>query len=161
MSPNSINNQGENMILDSIENRNLYLGINPRIETALNFLAETDFTNAKAGRIEIDSDNIFALVNIYETRIEKKPLLEAHRKYIDIQYMALGSENIAFAMLSDSAVEQEYDESKDYLLCSAESAYIKLDQGCFAVLFPTDAHQPGLSLKKSNIVKKIVVKIKI
>ncbi len=56
------------MIVDQIENKDLYSNLNPNIKKALDYLAETDFSETEAGKYEIDGENIFALVSEYKTK---------------------------------------------------------------------------------------------
>ncbi len=56
------------MIFDKIENRALYSEINARIKAALNYISSTNLDSIKLGKHIIDGDNIFALVNEYETK---------------------------------------------------------------------------------------------
>jgi hypothetical protein len=58
------------------------------------------FSKVEPGRIEIDGNAIFALIQEYQTvpSEEKKP--EAHRKYIDVQYVFQGSEIIGYGLES-------------------------------------------------------------
>ena len=49
------------------------------------------------GRHPIDGEAIFALVSTYETEPEGARSFEAHRKYIDVQYLLSGREIIHWA----------------------------------------------------------------
>ena len=82
------------MILDLIGNRERYSGLGASIERALEYLADTDFTALEDGRHPIDGEAIFALVSSYDTEPESARSFEAHRKYIDVQYLLTGRENL-------------------------------------------------------------------
>ena len=78
------------MIFDRIENVNNYKGLG-RLYTALEFMAKTDFTQIPIGKYELDGDNIYYMVQQYDTNPDKT-VAEAHKKYIDIQYIEKGEE---------------------------------------------------------------------
>ncbi len=148
------------MILDNITNINLYSDIHPAIAKALHYLKETDFRQEKQGKKEIDGDSIFSIVNHYDTRHLEDCRLEAHRSYIDIHYMAEGSELIGHAILSDQEAATDYDAENDFILYSGEKNYLRLEEGQFAVFFPSDLHMPGLMIDTPAAVKKVVIKVK-
>ena len=80
------------MIVDRIENAELYTALSPRIAMALRALRDTDLATREVGRYELDGDRVFALIHRYETKPVEKGIWEAHRKYIDVQYVARGDE---------------------------------------------------------------------
>lgn len=68
------------MIIDKLANAHLYFGLGERINKALTYIKETDFSKMELGKYEIDGDNIFALVNEYKTKDQNEGKLEAHKK---------------------------------------------------------------------------------
>jgi YhcH/YjgK/YiaL family protein len=149
------------MITDKLENAQLYYPLGGRIEKALKYLEETDLNNLPEGKHEIDGENIFALINVYETKDSGDCNLEAHKKYIDIQCVARGSELIGYAPLNSQTVIKEYDDEKDFALYSGTPSFIKLEEKMFAIFFPGDLHMPGIMFVESAQVKKAVIKIKL
>lgn len=149
------------MIFDSIENCSLYYGLGEKFKTAFEFLKNTDLENLPLEKIEIDGDEIFALPQKYTTVDEHEKKWEAHRKYIDLQYIIYGSENIGFVLIDYLDELEDYDEEKDYELLSGEGDYVQINDGEFAIFFPDDAHKPGLKVGEKEEVHKIVVKIKV
>lgn len=147
------------MVYDSIENMRLYYNLSERIKTALEFLSSADFTDTEPGRIDIDGDNIFALVQKYYTKPEDECRWEAHRKYIDIQFVAKGSETMGFVNLDYLDINQEYDSDKDVEFYDGEGDYVQVNDDEFVILFPHDAHMPGIEVEESEEVIKVVVKV--
>ncbi|MCU0343573.1 MAG: YhcH/YjgK/YiaL family protein [Ignavibacterium sp.] len=148
------------MIIDKLSNSHLYSGLGERINKALTYLKETDFSKMELGKYEIDGDNIFALVNEYTTKDENEGKLEAHKKYIDVQFVAKGSELMGYAPLENQMVMDEYNEQNDITFFTGEKSFTKVDEGMFAIFFPTDVHLPGIEEDKPAYVKKVVVKVK-
>jgi len=148
------------MIHDKITNIHLYSNISPAIDKALKYLQETDFSLMKPGKKEIYGNDIYCIISSYETKALEDCRLEAHHKHIDIHYMAEGSEIIGFSIFNNQQEATKYDSENDFILYCGEKNYIKLEQGKFAIFFPTDLHMPGIMIGQPAMVKKIVVKVK-
>jgi YhcH/YjgK/YiaL family protein len=147
------------MIVDKLTNTAAYRELGPGIAAAFDYLKSQDFTKIPAGKYEIDGDNCFAIVQDYETvpQIEKRWV--AHRKYIDIQYIANGAEYIGYANLDTLEVVEDYDEAKDITWLEGNGDFITVNPGTFVILYPQDAHMPGVAIYGSKPVRKVVVKI--
>lgn len=148
------------MIKDKLENAQLYYGLSKNLETGLKWLRNSDLTNLPDGRYEI-SDRIYANIQTYETK--EDALYEAHRNYIDIQYIVKGEEKIGVTNYSNCETATPYDKEKDieFLNNISDEQYLPLYAGEFMILYPHDAHKPSISLNKKSSVKKVVVKVKI
>ena len=151
------------MIFDSIKNRGLYERICEKFSKGFDFIEKAEKENLAVGRYDIDGDNIYAMVQSYNTRADREGVFEAHGKYIDIQYIISGAEEIDFAKLEDCEIHKPYDESIDAgLYTCSDFGTAVLKQGDFAIFFEKDAHRPGVGYKEiSAPVQKIVVKVKI
>lgn len=152
------------MILDKIENMPVYKDLLPGIVTALEKAAAYTPDQYPGGRVDVDGDNLFLLLNTYETHPAEDALFEAHQKYIDVMYMVEGEEIIYVKpthKLSD--ITKPYDGQIDALLASLDrdAAPVRLTEGSFIVLFPQDAHAPACCDKVPQTVKKIIAKVKI
>lgn len=148
------------MIADHIKNKDLYSDLSPDIKKALDYLAETDFSETEAGRYEIDGDKIFALVSEYKTKDLSQGKPESHRDYIDVQFVFSGEEFIGYAPLSDQKIVEAYNEKNDITFYDCEQSLCLIQEKMFAVFFPTDIHMPGIRVTNPVPVKKIVVKVR-
>lgn len=149
------------MIQDTLSHAALYECLNSRFAKAFAFLRTVDGTQA-LGRHDIDGDHCFALVQTYETKPVEKAKFEAHRKYIDVQFVYSGRETILWAPLS--AMKEEtmaYDETKEAALWKLvpDVTPLHLSAGHFAILFPHDAHAPCVEWEQPGQVFKVVVKV--
>jgi YhcH/YjgK/YiaL family protein len=149
------------MIIDKIENSKLYEGISQRIKEAFEYIRNTDLKNIKPGKYEIDGENIFALINEYKTKAESEGKLEAHRKYIDVQYVISGEELMGYAPLGIQQFFEPYKDENDIIFFNGEKSFTKVSSGMFAIFFPEDVHMPGISTGKISDVKKLVIKVRI
>ena len=147
------------MIFDTLNNVDNYKGLG-RVYTALKFLSETDFSKTELGRYELDGDNIFYMVQSYDTD-PSKTVSEAHRKYIDIQFMVEGEEIIGVADISSEKELTEAKEENDAWFYNCKTEPLTLSAGKYMVLYPNDLHCPGVATKgKALTCRKVVVKVK-
>jgi biofilm protein TabA len=149
------------MVHDTIDNAARYEALNSRFAKAFAFLRTVDGTQTP-GRHDLDGDHCFALVQTYETKPKATAKFEAHRKYIDVQFIHSGRETILWAPLA--AMREEtlaYDEAKEAALWKLvpDVTELHLSAGHFAILFPQDAHAPCVEWGKSERVFKVVVKV--
>ncbi|CAL1518416.1 YhcH/YjgK/YiaL family protein [Chitinophaga sp. MM2321] len=150
------------MIIDSLDNAHLYYRLGLKFIKAFEYLAQTDFSSLEKGRYEIDGTNIFAIVNEYETVDAATEQMEAHKKYIDIQYIVKGEELVGHDFLHQKTPSKAYSDADDYMLFAERPVFFsKLEQNSFGVFFPTDLHMPNLMADKPSMVKKVVIKISV
>lgn len=88
-------------------------------------------------------------------------LAEAHRKFLDIQYIVKGKEVVGWADLADCTLEGEFNTEKDVGKYSGDFEYLTINEGVCYVAFPEDAHMPGRHLDVPNDFVKIVVKLEV
>jgi len=150
------------MILDTLENSARYADLHPAFKEAFAFMEKAAKEDLAVGRYELDGDNLFALVQAYETKPESEAKWEAHKKYIDIQFVVSGSEIIGWDSINNLPTGETYSEEKDCYVYQAPAATnLIVETGTFAILYPEDLHSPGVAYKASAPVKKVVVKVKI
>lgn len=152
------------MIVDHIENWKAYpFGV--AWEKAFAFLEALD-AEAEEGEFPIDGETVFARVMSYATNKEtdSNAVLEAHRKYVDIQMALKESERIACYPLHTLEPKSPYDEGKDVQFFKYETTadlQLSVHPGTFVCLLPQDAHMPQLRTgPEATTVKKVVVKIR-
>jgi YhcH/YjgK/YiaL family protein len=148
------------MILDKIENYKLYVNLSERIGKAFTYIKQTDFSKLEPGKYVIDNENIFALIQEYDTKEKTECKLESHFKYIDLQYMINGSERMGIASLSNQTIISK-NEADDYAFYEGDCSVIIVETGMFTIFFPDDLHMPCLKLNQISKVKKVVIKIRI
>jgi len=147
------------MIIDYIANYRNYENLGIKISLALKHISDTDFESKEPGRYNIDGDDMFVGLNDYNTKDAAECRLEAHRKYIDVQFVAKGSELMGYAPLADQMVTDEYNDKKDVEFFEADPSFVRFDKGMFAIFFPQDLHMPGTG--DGEPVRKVVVKVRI
>lgn len=148
------------MIFDHISNINTYKTLSPDIYSGLRFLQQAT-PDLAPGTYQI-SPRVKTVVSEYETKVQNEVGYEAHRKNIDIQYLLKGEERIACLPIGKLEETVPYSEEKDaaFFTASIQPIEVTLGDGYFAIFFPQDGHMPQLSIDKPEMVKKVVVKIK-
>ena len=149
------------MVFDSIKNCATYYGMHKNFEKAFDFIKKVVEENLPAGKYELDGKELFASVQEYDSKTTSKA--EAHKNYIDIQFIVSGKEIIKSLDIAKATPNTEYNTEKDVMFyqSSDEATTVTLTDGEYMILFPHDVHEPGLCVGTPAPVKKIVVKVKI
>ena len=149
----------EQMILATLDNAEQYVDLHPAFAKAFEFLRQENLAELEAGRYELDGDNLFCSIakDSGKTRLDAK--LEAHRQYIDIQYVIAGEEEMGWRPTAECTdIETPYSEEKDILFFNDPAkTWTTVPPGSFVIFFPEDAHAPMVG---SGIIHKVVCKIK-
>lgn len=148
------------MIFDTINNCEKYEKLNSGFAVAFDFLRREDLASLAPGRYDIQGNDVYAMVQEYETKDLADAKYEAHRKYIDIQYLIEGVENMGYAQTDMLGMVSPYNDESDFMLLEGEPRLILYHSKEFFILFPQDAHMPGVSQGEKGRVKKVVVKVK-
>ncbi len=150
------------MIIDRLKNATRYYSVHKKISAAFHYLQTTDLEAIVPGKYVIDGDELFAIVQEYATLDSANEEMEAHRKYIDVQYMIQGAELVGHAVLNGQIPSKEYDAENDFMLfADTPSFFTKMEAGTFMVFFPTDLHMPCIKEHEPAMVKKVVVKVRV
>lgn len=146
------------MIKDKLVNAKMYYSLSENIKNGFEWLSSTDLDNIADGKYYIDGDKLYANIQTYETKEDAN--YEAHRKYIDIQYIIKGKEYIGVTDINNCKTCEIYDAEKDieFFKCNDASPYQLLKEGDFILLYPHDAHKPSINPEVKQTVKKVVVK---
>jgi biofilm protein TabA len=146
------------MILDRLENADRYAGLHPDFARALAFLRRTDLAQLAPGRYEIDGRRVDAVVAKAPGRSRDAARLETHRRYIDIQFVLAGTDEMGWRALGRCQTpDGPYDTEGDcQLFADRPEAWIAVAPGALAIFFPEDAHAP---LVAQGELHKVVVKV--
>ena len=150
------------MILDKISRCEKYFSVHENFKAGFDFIKKALDEKLPAGKYEIDGENIFAMVQEYETRAWEKPFFEGHKRYIDLQFIAEGEERMDLIDITRADVIAAYDEKIEAAFFASKGECTRgiFSAGDFAIFFPEDLHQPGLRIGADACkMKKIIVKI--
>ena len=150
------------MIVTDINHIEHQVSMTTFFKRAIEFLRRPDIHNMADGRVDIDGQDVFALINRYETVKRDALKFEYHKKYIDIQYIVSGREVIGWIPVEQMTITEAYDMEKDICFGIApnkEITMVRLQAGQLAVFYPEDGHAPKLAAGLPSAVFKIVVKV--
>ena len=112
-------------------------------------------------KIEL-SNGVFAIEQVYLTKHRSEGFFESHKKYIDVQVIVEGVEEMEVADISHLTVSEPYLAERDLIKYAdlTSASILKLGSGATAVFYPTDGHMTTLQLEGgSKLVRKTVVKV--
>ena len=145
------------MIVDRIENAKQYKGYGHGVTEALDFLTKTDLAKLPNGKLEINGDKLFAVVQHYQGKPVAEARWEYHKNYLDLQYVGSGEELMGYTPWDDNLkVDVAYDPAKDAGLVFASGVMVPVSTGMFAVFAPLEIHAPCLA---ANIAKPDIFKV--
>lgn len=146
------------MILATLADSDRYVALHPRFARAFEFLRRTDLKALAPGKHAVQGEDIFVIVEACAGRSRAEAKLECHRRYIDIQLVLEGIDEMGWKPVADCASpEADYDAARDIRFFSdAPVSWIATPTGSFCLFFPDDAHAPLVS---AGFIRKVVVKI--
>ena len=146
------------MVLDQIINADRYTSLHPLFPKAFHFLREADVMNLPTGKVQIQGQELFALVSDGKGVPQDQARLEAHQQYIDSQYVVKGADRMGWKNLSECGPPSEpYVLEKDIAFYPDQTTtWLDVPAGSFTIFYPTDAHAP---MATTDVVRKVVLKI--
>ena len=147
------------MYIDKLENLSNYIKDQKLAKAITEFLLNS--ATVEAGKHPI-LDGTFANVLEYTTKLFETVKMEAHRKYLDLQYVVSGEEAVLKQDLADNQPINEYNDVKDVEFFTAPwYNTVVLNGTNFALIFPNDLHAGSFVTDESQKVKKFVFKLRI
>lgn len=150
------------MVIDTLAHAPQYYCFGRLYRKAFEWLRDTDIMALELGRHDIEGDDLYALVQEYETRTVDNCEMETHLKYIDIHYIAQGYEYIAYAdeskMRPATHIGREIPDTVLY-----EKQYNNeffMEKGDIAICFLNDAHMPRHIALYPTLVRKVIIKLR-
>ncbi len=151
------------MIYDSLKNCDRYTAVHESFEKAFQFIKKAEEEKLPEGRYELEGDKLYAFIQRYTSKLENESSFEAHKNYIDIQYILSGVEVMQFADIQAFTPSCDYDAERDVVFFDdfEKAGTVVVREGEYGIFFPSDAHKPGMCFAKNPAeVCKIVVKVK-
>lgn len=145
------------MIIDTLDNLDKYISLNPLFAQAVDYLKSTDLNAFKAGtNVHLKGADLIVNVEQTQPKTKEQAKLETHTKYIDIQIPLSGVEVMGYTPLK-SLPASDYDTGNDITFYEAIAQdYITVKPGMFTIFFPQDGHAPGIS---QTGIRKVIVKV--
>ena len=146
------------MILSTLSSADCYASLHPLFPCAFDFMRKTDLLSLASGRYPIIDRQLLVIVENVPGRTRADALLECHRKYIDIQLVLAGMDEMGWKTLADCREPvSDYSAEKDIqFFHDTPTIWIATPPNAFCIFFPEDAHAPLVS---NGQVRKAIFKI--
>ena len=144
------------MILCPFKDLRRYADVIPGLEEAIQTIEKIENYEPKVYPL---SGNNKVIVQAGTTNPLEGAQLEAHRQFLDVQYILEGHEVMGWAPVDTLTIDGEFNTEHDYALYDGPSTPIAVPAGYCYVVYPEDAHAPAKHLDAPVDYKKIVVKL--
>ncbi|MFY9260660.1 MAG: YhcH/YjgK/YiaL family protein [Gallionella sp.] len=135
-----------------------YTVLHPLFPQVLDFVQQTDLHALPAGIHPILGEDLFVIVEKVSGRSREAAKLECHRRYIDIQLVLSGVDEMGWrAQATCQQPIAEFNTTRDIqFFDDTPSAWIATPPDTFCLFFPDDAHAPLVS---TGDIHKLIFKI--
>ena len=146
------------MIISRLSQFSRYAALHPLFQRVFDYIRDTDLRSLSSGRYDIVGDDLFAIVEHVQGRTRAEAKLECHRKYIDIQLVLEGVDEMGWKALADCQQPvSDYSTKQDIqFFHDTPVSWIATPSDHFCIFFPEDAHAP---LVATGEVRKVIFKI--
>ena len=146
------------MIFSTISQSDRYAALHPLFPRAFDYIRNTDLLTLAPGRYPIVGEQLFIIVESVPGRTREAAKLECHRRYIDIQLVLEGLDEMGWKALADCTQPvSDYSAGKDIrFFHDAPASWVATPPGAFCIFFPEDAHAPLVS---ASHIRKAIFKI--
>lgn len=146
------------MVVDTLDNLEKYVSLNPLFEEVVKFIKENDLNKLEAGKHFIKDKDLFVNITTAHGKTADEAVFETHKNMLDIQIPLDNNETYGYLPLADLP-EVEYNAEKDvtkYPGAKAET-YVNCKPGEFAIFWSQDGHQPCIG---EGDIHKAIFKVK-
>ncbi len=146
------------MIFSALSQSSRYAALHPLFTRAFDYIRNTNLLVLNPGVHDIIDKQLFLIVEEANGRTRTEAKLECHRKYIDIQLVLSGIDEMGWKPLSDCHQSiADYNSERDIqFFDDAPDSWITVPAGAFCIFFPEDAHAPLVS---SGAIRKVIFKV--
>jgi len=145
------------MILDRISEHATYEPLHPLFKEAFEFLKTAD--KLEPGKYQLSHGMYVNVQPEITTKSLDEAQFEAHKNFIDLQYVFEGTSVLTWAPTDTLTPTGEYNPTKDVVKLAGEGATIQLKAGDFFIVWPNDGHKPNAYFTEPNKSKVFVAKI--
>ncbi len=146
------------MVLSPLSQADEYVSQHPYFAAAFEFLRQKNLADLEPGRYELVGDSLFCMISKGPGRTRDEAQLEAHKKYIDIQYVISGQEEMGWKPTAECTdISEPYSEENDIMFFNDPvQVWTPVPPGSFVIFYPKDAHAP---LVGDGEIHKVVCKV--
>ncbi len=146
------------MVLDTIENLEKYVGMNPLFADVVKFIKENNLLALEEGKHYIKDKDLFVNITTAKGKTKEEAVMETHKNMLDIQIPLDAEETYGYIPLEEMP-DAEYNAEKDVTKYPGlmGTSYVTCRPGMMAIFFPQDGHAPCIATQP---VKKAIFKVK-
>ena len=146
------------MIFSTLSQSLRYAALHPLFLRTFDYIRNTDLHALTPGVHDIIDRQLFVIAEEANGRTRAEAKLECHRKYIDIQLVLAGIDEMGWKPLSDCHQPiADYNCERDIqFFDDVPDSWITVPAGAFCIFFPEDGHAPLVS---SGAIRKLIFKI--
>lgn len=144
------------MIIDHIDNIMFYESLLPNLAAGMKAIEALE--SREVGRYEFEGG--YFMIQQGVTKPLEEGTFEAHRKYIDVQIILDGAEELAWDKLENLTTVIPYNPEKDAeRLDGAKDHVMLISKGMFYAAYPHDGHKPVSHTTEQHSFLKVVLKL--
>ncbi|CAK0762377.1 biofilm protein TabA [Gammaproteobacteria bacterium] len=127
-----------------------YSALHPLFMRVFEFTRDTNLLTLAPGRYPIIDERLLVIIEHTVGRSREDAQLECHRRYIDIQWVLAGVDEMGWRATADcSEPVDDYNSERDIQFFRDHPvSWIATPRGAFCIFFPEDAHAPLVSNEK-------------
>lgn len=134
-----------------------------RIIQVIKLIESLPFNSLPDNIFEINKKDFYYILTSYETTgdLSQKPA-EAHKLYIDFQYIIYGKEQAGVSDYSNiKKIATGYNPETDveFIEKVENETFFQLNQNDYAIFFPEDIHRTGICINRPGNVRKVIFKL--
>lgn len=133
-----------------------------KITEALDYIKNLDKNTLTPGIHEVNDEFYYNYLE-YEAKEPANSIFEAHKNYVDIQYIVEGQERVDVSFEEYMELDTPYDAEKDIMFFkNPQKSFSRiLGPGECVIVLPHELHKPGQKVGENGNVKKIVGKVRV
>lgn len=144
------------MIVCPFKDLSRYAAVIPGLEEAM--AAIQALTDLEPHTVPLSGNNRI-IVQDYNTKPAVQGRPESHRRFLDLQYIVEGEECVGWADVATLIPDGDFNDADDIGFYTGHVDLMRIPAGYCYVVFPEDAHMPGIAAGEPAPCKKMVVKL--
>lgn len=145
------------MIYATLTEAPSYRGLHPRLDRVIELLTPEFLSSLGPERAELDGEKLFVTRFDVSTTRDESRLFEYHRRYLDVFVTVSGRERVDITRPEALELREQRGDYRGGSGAAEQS--VLLSPGRFLVLFPGDAHRPGMAVDGEENISRVVFKI--
>lgn len=135
------------MIIDTLDQIQRYAALHPLFPQVFDFIKNTNLLALPNGKHAILNEEIFVLIQRGVGQPKSEAKLECHRKYIDIQLVLDGTDEMGWKPLADcqQAIDSFNTTNDVQFFEDLPLNWLSTPPNKFCIFFPEDAHSGMVS----------------